>query len=77
MAKLLDGAPGAEASIARFALGAFRVVACVLVEWHSVCEVRGADNVATAATVVFAEVPCEVGLADGTCEGGLIGLERR
>lgn len=75
MAKLLDGAPGAEASVAGFALGAFGVVACVLVEWHGVCEVRGADDVAAATTVVFTEVPCEVGLANGTSEGGLIRLE--
>lgn len=74
MAELLDGAPGAEAGVTGLALGAFGMVACVLVEWHGVCEVRGADDVAAAAAVVFAEVPCEVGLADGTCVSRLIGL---
>lgn len=75
MAKFLNGAPGAEASVARLALSAFWVVTCILVKWHGVCEVRGADDVAAATTVVFTEVPCEVGLANGTCKGGLIRLE--
>lgn len=74
MAKLLYGAPGAEAGVAGFALSAFRVVTGVLVERHGVCEVRAADNVAAATAMVFTEVPCEVGLAEGTCVGGLIRL---
>jgi hypothetical protein len=36
--------------------------------------VVGANDIATATAVVFAEVPCEVGLADGTGFGRLIRL---
>jgi hypothetical protein len=75
VAKFLDGAPCGKAGVARLALDAVWVVACVLVEWHRAGKVAGANDIATATAVVFAEVPCEVGLADGTCFGRLIGLE--
>lgn len=74
VAELLDRAPGAEAGVAGFALGAVGVVAGVVVERHGAGEVRGADDVAAAAAVVLAEVPCEGGLADGASVGRLIGL---
>ena len=74
MAKLLDGAPCAEAFVASFAFGAIRVVTGVLVERHRLGEVRSTYDIATATAVVFAEVPCEVGLADGTGFGRLIRL---
>ena len=76
MAKLLDGAPCAEALVAGFALGAIGVVTGVLVKRHGLGEVRSTDDIATATAVVLAEVPCEVGLAESTCVGRLIGLER-
>jgi hypothetical protein len=38
-------------------------------------KVGGTDDIATATAVVFAEIPCEVGLADGAGFGRLIGLE--
>ena len=76
MAKLLDGAPCAEAGVAGFALGAVGVVAGVLVERHGLGEVRSAHDIATATAVVLAEVPCEVGLADSACIGRLVRLER-
>lgn len=76
MAKLLDGTPCTEAGVASFALGAVGVVAGVLVERNGLGEVRSAHDIATATAVVLAEVPCEVGLADGTCIGRLVGLER-
>ena len=75
MAEFLDGAPCGEARVARLALNTVRVVASVLVEWHRTGKVVGANDIATATAVVFAEVPCEVCLADGTCFGRLIGLE--
>jgi hypothetical protein len=75
VAKLFDSSPSAEASIAGFAFGAVGVVAGVLVEWHGVCEVGRAHDIATATAVVFAEVPGEVGLAESTCVGRLVGLE--
>lgn len=75
MAKLLDGAPCAEAGVAGFALGAVGVVTGVLVERDGLGEVRSAHDIATATAVVLAEIPCEVGLADGTCIGRLVGLE--
>ena len=74
MAKLLDGAPCAEAGVAGFALGAVGVVAGILVERHGLGEVRSAHDVATATAVVLAEVPSEVGLADGACLGRLVRL---
>jgi hypothetical protein len=73
--ELLDRAPSAEAGVARFALGAVGVVAGVLVEGDGVGEVRGADDVAAASAVVFAEVPGEVCLAEGAAVGGFVGLE--
>jgi hypothetical protein len=75
VAEFLDSPPGTEAGVAGFAFGAVGVVAGVLVEGDSVGEVRGADDVAAASAVVFAEVPGEVGLAECTCVGGLVGLE--
>jgi hypothetical protein len=66
VAKLLDGAPCAEAGVAGFALGAIGVVTG---------EVRSTNNVATATAVMLAEVPCEVSLAESACVGRLIGLE--
>lgn len=75
VAKLLDGAPCAEAGVAGFALSTTGVVPCVLVEWHSVREVGTTHDIATATAVVLAEVPCEICLADSTCFGRLIGLE--
>lgn len=74
MAELLDGAPCGEARIARLALNTVRVVAGVLIEWDRTCKVVGANDIATATAVVFAEVPREVGLADGTGFGRLIRL---
>lgn len=74
MAKLLDGAPCAEAGIAGFAVGAIRVVAGVLVKRNGVGKVRATDDVAAATAVVFAEVPGESGLAESTCFGRLIRL---
>lgn len=74
VAELLDGAPGAEARVAGFALGAVGVVTGVLVERDGAVEVRSADDIATATAVVFAEVPCEVSLADGASQCRLIGL---
>ena len=74
MAELLDGAPCAEAGVASFALGAAGVVTGVLVKRHGLGEVRSAHDIATAAAVVLAEVPCEVRLADGACVGRLVGL---
>ena len=76
VAKLLDGAPCAEAGVAGFALGAARVVTGVLVERDGLGEVRCTDDVATATAVVLAEVPCEVGLAESACVGRLVRLER-
>lgn len=76
MAKLLDGAPCAEAFVASFALGAVRVITGVLVERHRLGEVRSTYDIATATAVVLAEVPCEVALTDSACIGRLIGLER-
>lgn len=76
MAKLLDSAPCAEAFVASFALGAIGVVTGVLVERHRLGEVRSAYDIATATAVVLAEVPCEVALADSTCIGRLVRLER-
>ena len=75
MTKLLDGTPGAEAGVASLALSAVGVVTGVLVERHSVCEMRCAHDITTAAAVVLAEVPCEVGLAESACIGGLVRLE--
>jgi hypothetical protein len=75
VAKLLDGAPCAEAGVAGFALGAVGVVTGVLVERDGLGEVRSTDDVATATAVVLAEVPCEVGLAESACVGRLVGLE--
>lgn len=75
MAKFLDGAPCAEAGIASFALGAVGVVAGVLVKRDGLGEVGSTDDVATAAAVVLAEVPCEVGLAESACIGRLVRLE--
>ena len=74
VAEFLDGAPCGEARVARLALNTVRVVASVLVEWHRTGKVVGANDIATATAVVFAEVPCEVGLADGTGFGRLIRL---
>jgi len=74
VAEFLDGAPCGEAGVARLALDTVRVVAGVLVKRNSTGKVVGADDIATATAVVFAEVPCEVGLADGTCFGRLIRL---
>ena len=74
MAEFLNSAPCGEARVARLALNAVRVVASVLVEWHRTGKVVGANDIATATAVVFAEVPCEVGLADGTGFGRLIRL---
>jgi hypothetical protein len=75
VAKLLDSTPSAEAGVASFAFGAVGVVAGVLIEWHGICEVGSTDDIATAAAVVFAEVPGEVGLAESTCIGRLVGLK--
>jgi hypothetical protein len=75
VAKLLDGAPCAEAGVAGFALGAIGVVTGVLVKRHGLGEVRSTNNVATATAVMLAEVPCEVSLAESACVGRLIGLE--
>jgi hypothetical protein len=72
--KFLDGAPGAEAGVASLALGAVGVVTGVLVKRHSVCEMRCAYDITTAAAVMLAEVPCEVGLAESACISGLVGL---
>lgn len=74
MAKFLDGTPCGEAGVARLALNAIRVVAGVLVERDGAGKMVGANDIATATAVVFAEVPCEVGLADGTGFGRLVGL---
>ena len=74
MAEFLNSAPCGEARVARLALNAVRVVAGILVEWDRTCKVVGANDIATATAVVFAEVPCEVGLADGTGFGRLIRL---
>ena len=76
MAKLLNGAPCAEAFVASFALGAIGVVTGVLVERHRLGEVRSTYDIAAATAVVLAEVPCEVALANSACIGRLIGLER-
>jgi hypothetical protein len=75
VAELLDRTPGAEACVAGFAFGAVGVVAGVLVEGDSVCEVGSTDDITTATAVVFAEVPGEVGLAESTCVGRLVRLE--
>jgi hypothetical protein len=74
VAKFLDGTPCREARVARLALDAVWVVAGVLVKWDGTGKVAGANDIATATAVVFAEVPCEVGLADGTGFGRLIRL---
>jgi hypothetical protein len=74
VAEFLDGTPCGEAGVARLALNAVRVVAGVLVEGNGAGKVVGANDIATATAVVFAEVPSEVGLADGTSFGRLVGL---
>lgn len=74
VAKLLDGAPCAEAGIAGLAIGAIRVVARVLIKRNGVGKVRATDDIAAATAVVFAEVPGEGGLAESTCLGRLIRL---
>lgn len=75
MAKLLDGAPCAEAGVAGFALSTIGMVTGVLVKRHGLGEVRSTYDVATATAVVLAEVPCEVGLAESACIGRLVRLE--
>jgi hypothetical protein len=75
VAKFLDGTPCCEARVAGLALDAVWVVTGVLVKWNGVGKVSGTDNIPTATAVVFAEIPCEVGLADGAGFGRLIGLE--
>ena len=75
VAKLLDGAPRTEASVASFAFDAVGVVTGVLVKRNSVCKVRCTHDVATATAVGFAEVPCEVGLAEGACISRRVRLE--
>jgi len=72
--QFLDGAPCGEARVARLALNAIRVVTGVLVERDGARKVIGADDIATATAVVFAEVPREGGLADGAGFGRLIRL---
>jgi hypothetical protein len=73
--EFLNGTPRGEARIARLAFDTVRVVAGVLVEWHGAGKVIGANDIATATAVVFAEVPRESTLADGTSFGRLIRLE--
>jgi hypothetical protein len=75
VAKFLDGTPCCEARVAGLALDTVWVVTGVLVKWNGVGKVGGTDDIATATAVVFAEIPCEVGLADGAGFGRLIGLE--
>lgn len=75
VAKFLDGAPCTEAGIASFALGAVGVVTGVLVKRDGLGEVGSTDDIATATAVVFAEIPCEVGLAESACIGRLVRLE--
>jgi len=72
--QFLDSAPRSEARVAGLALRAVRVVTGVLVEWDSARKVVSANDIATATAVVFAEVPRESGLADGTGVGRLIRL---
>lgn len=77
MTQLLNGAPCAEAGVTCFALGATGVVAGVLVKRDGAGEVRCADDVATAAAVVLAEVPRESSRTQRTGLGRFIRLKGR